>query len=251
VEDGPACEGQNPTHYGPKPLSRANRGLGRATPVAFIATAVPIFGSVATLIIGPFIAHWLRAQGWTGVLYFTIFFAIAGALTLAPTYSTSVIAGWTFGFERGFPAIVVGTVGGAILCYLAARRLAMQRVAETYRQHPKWDLVRRALLQEHPLKALWIVFLMRLSPVLPFGTTNVLLATSGVRFDIYVLGTLLGLMPRTGLVALAAAGAERLDFNTAESWWLLLAGLGATAICIVAMAVIGKQALDRATRRRD
>ena len=228
-----------------------HRFLGRATPVAFIATALPILGSVSTLAAGPFIAQWLRTRGWVGVLYFTVAYVIAGALTLAPTYTASVIAGWTFGFARGFPAIVVGTVGGATLCYLGAKRLAMHRVAETYHEHPKWNLVRRALLEENPLKALWIVFLMRLSPVLPFGTTNVLLATSGERLDLYIVGTLLGLMPRTGLVALAAAGAERLDFNSAESWWLLAGGLAATGLCIFVMALIGKHALDRATRRHD
>ena len=218
--------------------------------MAFIATGLPILGSVVTVAVGPFVAHWLRAQGWLGVVYFTVAFAVAGALTLAPTYTTSVIAGWTFGFARGFPAIVVGTVGGATLCFLGARWLAMERVAETFREHPKWDLVRRALLEENRWKTLWIVFLMRLSPILPFGTTNVLLSTAGVRLNLYVIGTLLGLMPRTGLVALAAASAERLDFNTAEGGGMVIAGLGATGICIVLMALIGKRALERATRPR-
>jgi uncharacterized membrane protein YdjX (TVP38/TMEM64 family) len=118
---------------------------------------------------------------------------------------------------------------------------------EAFGQHPRWEVVRRALLEESRFKTLWIVFLLRLSPVLPFGTTNVLLATTGVRFDLYVLGTLLGLMPRTGLVALAAAGAEKLDFDAAESWWLLLGGLAATAVGITAMAIIGRRALHRAT----
>ena len=251
MDDGSVSEQRGPLGYEPRPPPRVRRvGLGRATPVEFIATALPILGSVSTLAIGPFISHWLRVRGWVGVLYFTIAYIITGALTLAPTYTASVIAGWTFGFARGFPAIVIGTVGGATLCYLGARRFALHRVADMYHAHPKWDLVRRALLEENPLKALWIVFLMRLSPVLPFGTTNVLLATSGVRLDIYMLGTLLGLMPRTGLVALAAAGAERLDFNSAESWWLLAGGLAATALCIFVMALIGKHALDRATRGR-
>ncbi len=223
------------------------RGLGRATPVAVLATAVPIVGAVTTLGVGPFLAEWLRAQGTWGVVYFTLVFGAAAALTLAPTYTTSVIAGWTFGFQRGFPAVVIGTVGGATLCYLAARRLAGERVHETFREHPRWNVVRRALLEESRFKTLWIVFLLRLSPVLPFGTTNVLLATTGVRFDLYVLGTLLGLVPRTGLVALAAAGAEQLDFDAAESWWLLILGLCATGAGIVAMTLIGRRALHRMT----
>jgi uncharacterized membrane protein YdjX (TVP38/TMEM64 family) len=103
-------------------------------------------------------------------------------------------------------------------------------------------------MTDRPLKTLWIVFLMRLSPVLPFGTTNVLLATTGVSFTIYVLGTLLGLMPRLGLIALAAAGAEQLDFETAESRWMLAGGVAATAVCVVVLTMVGKHALDRATQ---
>lgn len=230
----------------PKPTP--SRGLGRATPVAVFATVIPILGSILTVAVAPFIAQWLREQGWLGVVYFTVVFAIAGTFTLATTYTTSVIAGWTFGFAKGFPAVIVGVVTGAIFCYLLSRRYAAGRVQEVFREHRKWDIVRRALLQESHLKTLWIVFLMRLSPVLPFGTTNVLLATTGVRLDLYVLGTVLGLLPRVGLVALAAAGAERLDLQSANSWWVLTAGLVATGICIVVMAVMGRRALDRATR---
>jgi uncharacterized membrane protein YdjX (TVP38/TMEM64 family) len=194
-------------------------------------------------------AYWLRDQGIWGVFIFTVAFAILGALALAPTYTTSIMAGWTFGFALGFPAVVIGTVGGAVMCYVGARRFAAGRVHDTFVHHPKWEVIRRALTEETPLKTLWIVFLMRLSPVLPFGTTNVLMATCGVPMSIYVFGTILGLMPRLGLIALAAAGAEHLDFSKGESWWLLAFGLVATAVCIFVMAMMGKRALDRATRR--
>jgi uncharacterized membrane protein YdjX (TVP38/TMEM64 family) len=217
--------------------------------VAAVAIALPVTGSLAMVAIGPLVAPWLREQGMWGVALFTVAFAALGAVALAPTYSTSIIAGWTFGFRVGFPAVVAGTVTGALLGYLLARRVAAERVSSTFADHPKWEVVRRALAEEKPLKTLWIVFLLRLSPVLPFGTTNVLMATTGVPLTIYFAGTVLGLAPRLGLVALAAAGAETLDFKSAESWWVLAGGLVATAICIVVLAVIGKHALDRATRR--
>ncbi|MGH7215306.1 MAG: VTT domain-containing protein, partial [Tepidisphaeraceae bacterium] len=153
-----------------------HRGLGRAGPVAVVAIVLPVIGSVAMLVLGPFIAGWLYERGNWGLLYFTVGFAVLGAVMLAPTYTTSIVAGWTFGFARGFPAIVVGTVGGAVLCYLGARWWARPRVTATFRDHPKWDVVRRAMVEAGAFKTLWIVFLLRLSPVLPFGTTNVLLA---------------------------------------------------------------------------
>ncbi len=230
------------------PPTRLRTALGRSGPVALIAIALPVGGSLVTVAAGPLVAPWLRGQGWWGVAVFTVTFAVLGALALAPTYSTSVLAGWAFGFRVGFPAVIVGTVTGATVGYLLARRVAKDRVESTFADHPKWDVVRRALAAERPLKTLWIVFLMRLSPVLPFGTTNVLMATTGVPLTIYVAGTLLGLAPRMGLVAIAAAGAETLDFTTAQSWWVLAGGLAATGTCVVVLAVIGKHALNRATR---
>ncbi len=224
--------------------------LGRSGPVALFAIALPVCGSVATVAAGPLIAPWLRGQGWWGVVLFTVTFAALGALALAPTYSTSIIAGWTFGFRVGFPAVIIGTVTGALIGYVLARRVAKKRVTATFSKHPKWDIVRCALAEERPWKTLWIVFLLRLAPVLPFGTTNVLMATTGVPIAIYFTGTLLGLMPRMGLIAIAAAGADRLEFDSAESWWLLAGGLVATGIGIVVLAVSGKRALDRATRRQ-
>lgn len=224
---------------------QTSRPLGRAAPVAAIATVVPIIGALTLPGVGLMVAPWLRAHGWAGVVMLMISLASLGALTLSPTYTSSLVAGWTFGFARGLLAATVGLVAGAILCYLLARRMARERVAETFAQYPKWEIVRRALVEEKALKALWIVFLLRLSPVLPFGTTNVLLATTGVPLRIYALGTVLGLTPRMALVALAGARAERLDFDSPQSWWVLAGGLVATGVCVLVLALIGKRALDR------
>ena len=235
----------------PQPLDYASprhRRFGGAGPVAAVSLALPILGSVATVAAAPFVAPWLRAQGAAGVVYFVVTLMLLGAVAVAPTYSTSVVAGWTFGFGAGWAAVMIATVAGATLCYAAARRAAGARVASAFRDHPKWEVVRRALVEARGTRTLWLIVLLRLSPVLPFGTTNVLLATTGVRPATYAVGTLLGLAPRTGVIAAAAAGAERLDLTVADSWWLLAAGAIATAACIVTFAVIGKRALDRATR---
>lgn len=195
----------------------------------------------------PFLAVHFRGTGTTGWIIFVVGFALLGAMTLAPTYTTSIIAGWAFGFRAGFTAVMLGTVSGALLCYLLARKLAAVRVAETFGQHPKWEIVRAALVEGGVLKTLWIVFLLRLSPVLPFGTTNVLMATTRVPLTLYVTGTLLGLAPRLGLVALAAAGADQLDFNQKQSWVILILGVMGTIVCIIFLAMIGREALKRAT----
>ena len=238
-----------PTAEPPATTSAPARGLGRSAPVAVVATVWPIIGSVVVVSVAPFVAPWLRAQGPAGVGYFVAALALLGAIAFAPTYTTAALAGWTFGFAAGFPAMLIATLVGSVVCYGLAHRLAGSRVATTFAQNPKWEVVRRALAEASRLKTLWLVTLLRLSPVLPFGTTNVLLATTRVPPGVYVAGTLLGLAPRIALVTLAAAGTERLDLSAAESWPLLGLGIGATAVCIVALAVAGKRALDRATRQ--
>lgn len=230
------------------PQLKKHYDLRRAGPVALIATIIPISGSIVMVTAGPFLAVWLHGSGWPGWVSFTIAYVILGAVTFAPTYTTSIIAGWAFGFVAGFSAVMIGTVCGAVLCYFAAQKFAAERVQEVFGHHPKWEIVRRAMLEDKPAKTLWIVFLMRLSPVLPFGTTNVLMSTTGVPLKLYVLGTILGLLPRLGLISLAAAGADHLDLKHSSSWWMLAAGLVATGICIAVMAYIGKRALDRAIR---
>lgn len=231
------------------PAAPPPRGTPRAGPVALIAIIVPIVGQVMMVGAGPFVAVALRGSGTAGWIAFTVSFTLLAAVMLAPTYTTSIVAGWAFGFTAGFSAVMIGTVVGAVLCYVMARRLAADRVAAVFGRHPKWEIVREALVEERPLKTLWIVFLMRLSPVLPFGTTNVLMATTGVPMPIFIAGTMLGLMPRVGLVALAAAGADRLDFDQSSSWWMLAGGLLATGMCIAMLAFVGKRALSAATKK--
>jgi uncharacterized membrane protein YdjX (TVP38/TMEM64 family) len=232
------------------PMASA-RGLDRAGPVAIVATLWPILGSVTVVSTAPFVAPWLKSHGSAGVACLVAALVVLGAIAFAPTVATSAVAGWAFGFRVGFPAVLVGTLLGATLCYATARRLAGRQVAATFAEHPRWEAVRRSLVEASRWKTLWLVTLLRLSPVLPFGTTNVLLATTRVRPPVYVAGTLLGLAPRVGLIVLAAAGTERLDLSAAESWPLFVGGIAATALCIVVFAIAGKRALDRATRSTD
>jgi uncharacterized membrane protein YdjX (TVP38/TMEM64 family) len=213
-----------------------------------VATIVPIAGNVVTLIFGPFIAVALRGTGARGAMVFAIAYALLGAISIGPTYTTSMIAGWAFGVRLGFLAMFIGTIGSALLCYILAKRFAGERVMGAFRDQKRWDAVRHALAEENPLKTLWIVFLLRLSPILPFGTTNILLATSGVRLPVYLLGTMVGMIPRIGAIIIAAAGANQLDFKRQQSWWILAAGIAATIACIAIMTIIGKRALDRATK---
>src|SRR5688500_9643726 len=100
---------------------RPRPGLRRITPVALFATVVPIVGNLLMLTAGPFIAVAMRGTGTAGAMWFALGYAFLGAIAVAPTYSTSMIAGWAFGVRDGFFAVLFGTVVGATLCYAVAR----------------------------------------------------------------------------------------------------------------------------------
>jgi uncharacterized membrane protein YdjX (TVP38/TMEM64 family) len=221
--------------------------LRRTAPIALFATIVPITGNLAMLAAAPFVVGAMRGTGSVGAAWFALGYAVLGAIAVAPTYTTSIVAGLAFGVILGFTSVFVGTLIGGTLCFLVARRVGADRVIEAFRNHERLDTVRRALVEDNAIKTLWIVFLLRLSPILPFGTTNILLATSGVRLPIFLGGTILGMIPRIGVIFFAAAGANQLDFKSQSSWWMLAAGIAATIVCIAVMALIGKRALDRAT----
>jgi uncharacterized membrane protein YdjX (TVP38/TMEM64 family) len=206
----------------------------------------PIIGSVTVVSLAPFVAPWLRSQGTTGVAYFVAALAAIGVVAFAPTNVTAVLAGWLFGFPAAALAFLGATIVGAAGCYAVARAVAGGRVTATFADHPRWELVRRALVEAGMLKALWLVTLLRLSPVLPFGTTNVLLATTRVPIGTYVAGTLLGLAPRAAVITFAAAKTEQLDLSAGGGWPLLAMGIAGTALCIVVLAVLGRRALNRA-----
>jgi uncharacterized membrane protein YdjX (TVP38/TMEM64 family) len=58
-------------------------------------------------------------------------------------------------------------------------------------------VIRRALVEENPARTALIVGLLRLSPSCPFSISNLAMAGAGVRFPIFLVGTVLGMAPRT------------------------------------------------------
>jgi uncharacterized membrane protein YdjX (TVP38/TMEM64 family) len=229
-------------------LCRFVRALGPAGPLALLATCLPAIGGAVALSLVRVVVPWLHRSGAPGLLLFVIGFAVLGGLALVPTWANSMIGGWTYKFAAGFPAVMVGLAGAAMIAYLLAHRVAGHRVEELIHEHPKWQIVRDALIGRNTVRTIWVIILLRLSPLLPFETTNVLLAACGVKPLPFLIGTLIGVMPRTAALVLAAASAEKLNLHQAAGWEWLAAGAVLTLIGAAIIALIGKHALDRATR---
>ena len=121
-----------------------------------------------------------------------------------PAIVLGIAGGLAFGPLWGTVYLVVGTAGGAALCFAAARLLGRDGLR---RALPSWlplaDLDGK--VARHGFRA---ILLLRFAPVLPWDAVSFLAGLSSVRFWPYLCATLLGSIP--GAVAFTCVGSALL-----------------------------------------
>lgn len=226
------------------------RRLGPAGPLALAAATLPALGGLLLLGLLNVVGPWLKAQGALGLGLYVLGFAVMAGLALLPTYAQAILGGWAFGFLLGYPAALGGFVGGAALGYLVGRRASGRRVLEIIDEHPKWRAIYEALVGRGFWRTLGIVALLRLPPNSPFAMTNLVMAATRVPLGAYLLGTLGGMAPRTGLAVYAAAGLRELTFDPAQAGrpaWLVGAGIVVTLGVVIVIGLLANRAVARVT----
>ena len=169
-------------------------------------------------------------MGPWGVVLFTAAY-VAAAVTLAPAFVLTFAAGAIFGLWRGTLIVFFAALLGAIAVYGLAAPLAHGRLMRRLERDARVAAIRRAVVSD----ALWVMFLLRLSPLVPYVLLNYALALSGVRFKDFVLASV-GMLPAivmyayygkiVGDVAKLAAGVS--PPRGIEYWLVVAAGLVAT-----------------------
>jgi uncharacterized membrane protein YdjX (TVP38/TMEM64 family) len=125
---------------------------------------------------------------WGPVLFIVLY--ILAAITLAPAFVLTFSAGAVFGLWRGTLLTYIGAVLGASAVYALAAPLARSRVLGWIDRDPRVAATRRAVVKD----SAWIMFLLRLSPLVPYNLLNYALALSGVTYRDYLLASL-GMIP--------------------------------------------------------
>lgn len=225
------------------------RRLGPAGPLLLAASFFPPIGTAFLLWYMAPLGHWLRDHAAAGPPIYSLAFVVLGGLALMPTYAYSALGGWAFGFAVGFPAAMAGYVGGALVGYGIARALCGDRVVALLEEKPKWRAVYDELIRCHPGRALLIVVLVRLASS-PFAVTNLVFAAAKVKLWIYVLGTLIGLSVRTGIVVWLASKVGGETFVYAQHKWLLYGGIGAAIVVFMILSHMAQKAIERVTSRQ-
>ncbi|MGI9055578.1 MAG: TVP38/TMEM64 family protein [Pyrinomonadaceae bacterium] len=223
--------------------------LGNLTPIAFITAFLPILGSTILLVFGVPLGYWLRENREIGMPLYLLGILVFCGLALLPTNVIGIIGGWAFGFELGIAVLITGVVGAALISFLIHRRIVGEKLPEVFEKHPKAQAIYEALLEQNLWRTTLIIFLLRISVIMPFAFTNFLMASARVPLGSYTLGTFFGMLPRSSAVVFVGAGLSELSFDNPQDSWLIIGGIVATIISVVVIGIISSRALEHLTSK--
>ncbi len=223
------------------------RRLGPVGVLALVSVTFPLLGALALLWHRDGIAVWLTQHPGAGLwLYVGGFIALAG-LALAPTHVQALLAGYVFHLATGVPAALAGFTGAALLGYVVARLVSGQRAVRIIAEQPKWKAVYDALLGAGWWRTVGIVTLLRVPPNSPFALTNLVLAATRVPPLAYVLGTAVGMAPRTVMAVYLGSQLKSLS-DAGKPAWFFWVGVVLTLLVLAVLGHIISRALEGVRR---
>lgn len=189
------------------------RKLFRYLPIALLVAAMAaalVFGwhrylSIDAVIdkreqLQAFVAgHWPEA-----LVAYALVYAMAIALSLPGGLVLTLVGGFMFGWLIGGCTAVVAATTGATLVFLIARTSLGAALAE------KAGPTLARLAQGFRRDAISYLLFLRLVPLFPFWLVNLAPALFGVRFRIFIITTVIGIMPGTFAFAITGAGLDSL-----------------------------------------
>ena len=186
---------------------------------------------------------------WGPILFIAVY--VAASLALAPSVVLTFAAGAAFGLWRGTLFVYIGAVLGSSAVYAVATPLARSRVMQWLDRDTRVAAVRQAVRG----RGVFVMFLLRLSPLVPYNLLNYALALSGVRYRDYLLASI-GMLPAivmyvyygkvAGDVAKLAVGVA--PQRGPEYYLLLAAGLAATVVATTIITRAARRGIDEARR---
>jgi uncharacterized membrane protein YdjX (TVP38/TMEM64 family) len=187
----------------------------------------------------------IRGMGAAAPIAFMLIYAVA-VVALIPASLLTIAGGAVFGITRGAIYALIGATGGSTVAFLLGRHAFRRLVARRLASMPRFAAVERAVSAQGRR----IVFLLRLSPVVPFNFLNYALGVTTISvwdFIIASIGTIPGafVYAYAGHVtgeALALAGQAQVPKN-ASYYAFLLGGLVATLAATFVVTRTARRAL--------
>jgi uncharacterized membrane protein YdjX (TVP38/TMEM64 family) len=169
----------------------------------------------------------LGPTGPLGLILIQILVALSGVL---PASLIGIVSGAIYGIAAGFGIATISTMCGAVIAFLLARSLLRPFITQLIERRSRLRNFDTMLARDG-----WrFVFLLRLSPIMPFAVTSYALGLSSIGLRPYLIGCLaslpsllgyviIGSLTKTGLTTISQ-GADPFK------WVLIVVGIIATAL---------------------
>ena len=230
-------------HPAPPPMTRAVRWI---VPLVVVAAALVLFGRSLAGYVPRFAAAVEGLGPWAPAAF--VLGYVAAAVAFVPGSLLTLAAGALFGLVRGVVYVMLGATLGATAAFLVSRYLVRGRVEARVRADRRFAAIDDAV----GTQGRRIVFLLRLSPVLPFNLLNYALGVTRVRLLDFVVACA-GMLPGTvlyvyyGKLAGDVAGAVGGGAPRGAGYYAVLAlGLAATIAVTVVVTRLARRALKEA-----
>ncbi|WP_331049625.1 TVP38/TMEM64 family protein [Gemmatimonas sp.] len=225
----------------PKALLQAMvRIVGMAIPIVFGVTV----GKLATPYLPGFSA-WVHTLGpWAPVAFVGAYVAVV--VCMLPAFLLTMAGGAVFGIAQGASLVLIGATIGGSIAFLLGRTVLRTWVTKRIAQNPTLSTIDRVVGQD----GLKLMFLLRLSPAIPFVLSNYALGATSVRLRDFVFA-MVGMLPVIGAYAALGHAGTRGANEQSLPPWVLGVGIAATVLLGVLLARITQQALRDADRGAD
>jgi uncharacterized membrane protein YdjX (TVP38/TMEM64 family) len=226
--------------------------MEQATPTPRWLTALALLGLCALAVLGAtqldrmvLLLEWVRSAGPQGLLVFAAVYLLC-TLLMAPASFLQGSAGFLFGPGLGFVIASAASVACGGVAFVLGRTVLRDVVARRVANDPRFASIDNAIGEG----GLYLVVLLRLSPLSPFNIFNYGLGLTRVSTREFLLGTWIGSIPAVFLYSyLGSTVGSLADLaegqSTANPTAQVLV-LACTLVASVLVARFAQKALKRA-----
>ncbi|WP_310571431.1 TVP38/TMEM64 family protein [Gemmatimonas sp.] len=221
----------------PLDLKSAATGLMRAAGIAVPLVVGIAIGQLATPYL-PGFSVWVQTLGaWAPLAFVAAYIGVV--LFMLPAFLLTMAGGAVFGVVKGSALVLAGATIGGTLAFLLGRTVLRASVARRVAAHPTLSAVDRVIGDD----GLRLMFLLRLSPAIPFVLSNYALGVTRVRTRDFVMA-MPGMLPIiASYAAFGAAGAKAANGKGALPMPVLMLGVVATVVLGLLFARMTQKAL--------
>jgi uncharacterized membrane protein YdjX (TVP38/TMEM64 family) len=185
----------------------------------------------------------IRQPGWPGVAMAFAAYALC-ALAMLPAWPITMTLGSIYGIRRGLLIASPASVAAATAIFLLGRSVLRDWARRRIAGSKRIAAISRAVNQQSG----WVVFLLRLSPIVPANVLSYALSLTDVPLHVYVAATAAGTLPPTILYLYLGSVTASLARGTVYSRWQTAAYALGLLPAGAAIWLIGRAVRDTLSR---